>query len=36
MSKILIAIAVMFFGSVLTSVYLMHKIYEELDDDDWI
>jgi hypothetical protein len=35
MSKIIIAIGIFFFGLTVASMYLMYKVYEEIENDDW-
>lgn len=35
MSKIIGAIVVIFLGSTFASMYLMYKVYEEIENDDW-
>jgi hypothetical protein len=35
MSKVIIAIGVIFFGSTFASMYLMYKVYQEIENDDW-
>jgi hypothetical protein len=35
MSKVIIAVGVIFFGSTFASMYLMYKVHQEIENDDW-
>jgi len=35
MSKVIIAVGAIFFGSIFVSMYLMYKVYQEIENNDW-